>query len=224
MLNRIVSTILHKAPEIVANKVVSEVERVLDDPVSFRPADVKQSRKIARLLAQSHESADWVRLPGPPGRGAFLAAAHRLLVEQPEEWAVVGLGTVASRSFVKEVFVRRGRLGSVGVPVSVQAQIRGHIESTPNAEVIHVHNHPDGIARTIKNLVLGDAPITSDDDRNVQQVHEAVAKTAALATMGRRKVRFLVVENGQLHRYWLPSKGPLREEAESVVRRLLGLD
>lgn len=223
MLNRIVSTLLRKAPEIVANKVVSEVERALDDPVSFRREDLKVARKMVRLLAQSHESADWVRLPGPPGRGAFLAAAHHLLVDQHEEWAVVGLGTVASRSFVKEVIVRRGRVGSVGLPVSVQAQIRGHLEATPNAEVIHVHNHPDGIERAIKNLVLGEAPITSDDDRDVQQAHEVVAKTAASTAMSRRKVRFFVVENGRLHRYWLPSRGALRDEADRLVRGLLGI-
>ena len=96
MLNRIVSTFLRKAPEIVANKVVSEVERALDEPVSIRREDRKRARKLLPLLVRSHESADWVRLPGPPGRAGFLAAAHRLLVERPEEWAVVGLGTVAA--------------------------------------------------------------------------------------------------------------------------------
>ncbi len=222
MLNRIVSTLLSKAPEIVVNKVVSEVERALDEPVSIRREDRKRARKLLPLLMRSHESSDWVRLPGPPGRAAFLAAAHQLLVERPEEWAVVGLGTVARRSFVKEVFVRKGRVGSVGLPVSVQAQIRGHIEATPNAEVIHIHNHPDGIERAIKNLVLGEAPVTSDGDREAQQAHEAVAKTAAAISMTRRKVRFFVVENGQLHRYWLPSTGPLRDEADRLFRSLLG--
>jgi hypothetical protein len=118
MLNRIVSTFLRKASEIVVNKVVSEVERALDEPVSLRREDRKRARKLLPLLMRSHESSDWVRLPGPPGRAGFLAAAHRFLVERPEEWAVVGLGTVAGRSFVKEAFVRKGRVGSVGLPVS----------------------------------------------------------------------------------------------------------
>lgn len=123
---------------------------------------------------------------------------------------------------MREVFVRQGGVSSVGLPTSVQAQIRGHIEATDGAEVIHVHNHPDGLARTIKNLVLGEGPITSDADREVQQAHEAVAKMAASNTLGRRKIRFYVVENGLLHRYWLPSNGPMRIEAERLFRGLLG--
>lgn len=222
MLNRILASVLRKAPEILVNKVVSEVERALDEPILLSPKAFAAAEKIVPLLARSQGDSEWVRLPGPPGRAAFLAAAHLLLAEKPEEWLVVGLGTVARRSFVKEVFVRRGRIGSVGLPTSVQAQIRGHIEATPNAEVLHVHNHPNGIARALKNLVLGEAPMTSDGDREAQQAHAAVAREAASATTTRRKVRFFVAENGQLHRYWLPSTGPLRDEADRVFRSLLG--
>jgi hypothetical protein len=222
-LKKVISTLLAKTPEIFANKVVSEVERVLGKPVEFRREDIKRAGKLVPSFRRAHASSDWVPLYGPPGRGAFLAATRRFLASQPEEWAVVGLGTVAGRSFVKEVFVRRGQVGRVGLPDSVQAQIRGHIEATPNAEVFHVHNHPGGILRELKNLTLGDAPITSDGDRDAQQAYEAVAVEAASRTKARRSVRFLVVENRQLHEYRLPSKGPLREASDRFIRSLLGM-
>lgn len=222
-LSSILSALLGKAPEILANKVVSEVERALGEPVLLRREDIKRAGKLVPLFRRSHASSDWVPLHGPPGRGAFLAAARRFLASQPEEWAIVGLGTIAGRSFVKEVFVRQGQLDRVGLPDSVQARIRGHIEATPNAEVLHVHNHPGGVLRRLKNLTLGQAPITSDGDRDVQQAYEAVAKAAASKTKARRSVRFLVVENRQLHEYRLPAKGPLREVSDRFIRGLLGI-
>ena len=151
-----------------------------------------------------------------------MASALRFLAEKPEEWALVGLGTVARRSYVREVFVRRGKAGSVGIPVSVQAQIRGHLEVTPAAEIIHIHNHPNAVARELKNLLLGESPVTSDGDREVEQAQAAVAKEAASKTLSQRNVRFFVVENGLLHRYWLPSKGPLRDDAERFFTALFG--
>jgi hypothetical protein len=76
--------------------------------------------------------------------------------------------------------------------VSVPVQIRGHIKATRNAEVIHVHNHPKGFARTTKNLVPGDAPVASDGNREAQQAHEAVAKGTASQTFSERHARFFV--------------------------------
>ncbi|MGO9837232.1 MAG: hypothetical protein ACLP1X_23805 [Polyangiaceae bacterium] len=107
--------------------------------------------------------------------------------------------------------------------MSVQSEIRGHLEAVDGAEIIHVHNHPDGVLRDIKNLVLGSRPVTSDADREAEQIHAAVAKEAASRTLTRRRVRFFVVENGEIHRYWLPSKGPLRVEADRLFEQLLGL-
>lgn len=92
---------------------------------------------------------------GPPGRGAFLAAARQLLRDQPVEWMIVGMGTTAKRSYVKKAFVQRGTMSSVRLSVSVQAGIRGHLEETPGAEIINIHNHPSGFHREIKIFCSG---------------------------------------------------------------------
>lgn len=88
--------------------------------MSFRREDVKRARKLLPHLVRSHESSYWVQPPGRPGRGTFLASVRCLLAEQPEEWALVGLGTAARRSLIKEVFVRRGR-GRGGRPARERA-------------------------------------------------------------------------------------------------------
>ena len=221
MLNDLFRSVLKKAPEVIANKVISDIERALDEPVALGEGDARRGRKLLRHFARAHEACAWTKLPGPPGRAAFLASALAFLRGKPEEWAIVGLGTVARRSYVREVFVRRGKPTSVGLPVSVQAEIRGHLEAVDGAEIIHVHNHPGGAARDIKNIVLGMRPVTSDADREVERTHTAVAEEAASKTLTRRKVRFFVVENGEIHRYWLPTTGPLRQEAERILEKLL---
>lgn len=216
------SALVAKLPEIAANKAVSVVERRLAKPVKFRSSDHSRARSIVPRLRKAKERSDWVSLPGSPGRAAFLSAARQLLRDQPVEWMIVGLGTSAKRSYVKEAFVQQGTSSSVRLPVSVQAQIKGHLEDVPGAEIINIHNHPDGLPRELKNFLLGDAPITSDGDRRAQQAHDEVARTAAAKTLSNRTVRFYVVENGQLHEYWLPTQGRLRDPFDEFFQILAG--
>lgn len=223
MLRELLSNLALKAPEVLANKVASAVERRLDGPVQFRRADHVRAREIVPLLRRSQERSDWMLLPGSAGRGAFLAATRLLLREQPIEWVVVGMGSTNKRSYIKQAFVRQGTVNSVGLPVSVQAQIRAHVEMTPGAEIINIHNHPNGLPRDIKNLLLGKAPITSDSDRRAQQAHAEIAQAAAKKTLSPRTVRFYVVENSQIHQYWLPTQSPLRDDLDCFLRIVLGV-
>ena len=54
--------------------------------------------------------------------------------------------------------------------------------------------------------------------------HHRENQKSRRATLTRRKVRFFVVENGDIYRVpWSPSRAPLRDEAERLFVPLLGL-
>jgi hypothetical protein len=129
---------------------------------------------------------------------AFLAASNSLLRAKSNELLVIGIGTrTGKRSVVREVFVREGSKGSVGLPVSVQAQVRGHIEEEQDAELLHVH------------------------DRRVLLAH-VEATVNANVNGGRRRVRFHLVENYQMHEYVLPPWEALRPLVEPLLRSVEG--
>jgi hypothetical protein len=220
-VDEVVTLARQVTPPVVESAMLAAVERAMRSQIFDFDARTRQrARAVLPTMHKSLRASDWARFRSAPGRLAFLAASHSLLRAKDNELLVVGLGSCKGRrSVVREVFVREGSKGAVGLPVSVQAQIRGHIEEEPAAELLHVHNHPDGLLRDIKNLLLGDAPIPSSGDRKVLVSH-VEATLAANTEGGQRRVRFHLVENDQMHEYVLPPWQILRPHVDQLLHSL----
>ncbi len=206
-----------KAPGVA----LAAVERALmNGEIRFDARSRERARALLPTLSKAARVQDWARFPGSPGRLPFLAASRSFLRGKENEFVVVGLGTWAGkRSVVREVFVREGSKGSAGLPASVQSEIGGHLEEGERAEVLHVHNHPAGLHRDIKNMLVGNAPVPSTDDRDVLAAHlEAALK--ANTKGGNRRALFYLVENGLVHEYELPPWNALRPIVTEVLKAL----
>jgi hypothetical protein len=216
-----VTLVQRAAPSLAESAALAAVERMmLSKTFEFDAATRRRARALLPTMHKSIRASDWARFPGAPGRLPFLAASHSLLRARGNELLVIGLGTwKGRRSVVREVFVREGAKGSVGLPVSVQAQVRGHIEDMTDAEFLHVHNHPDGLARDIKNMLLGNAPVPSTSDRHVLLAHVEAAFQANTKG-GQRRARFHLIENDRIHEYVLPPWHVLRPHVEQLLRAL----
>lgn len=222
-LRNLFQALARKAPEVAANVFATRDERSLRPGPTFSRVAKSRGRQLAKFLAESERRCEWVALPKAVGRTVFLAACVELLGPKVEEWVVIGIGTCKSnRSVVREVFARRGGKSSVGIPVSVQAEMRGHLESQNAAEILHVHNHPDGLERLIKNALLGGDPLTSDADRDAHRAHLEVAEDAARKTLSPRSVRFFLIENREIHQYWIPTDASMRVRLEALFFEMLG--
>lgn len=208
-----------KAPDVA----LAVIERAfVGDVIEFDARVRRSARAAGPTIRKAARTRNWATFPRAQGRLPFLAATRSFLASKKNEWIVVGLGTwQAHRSTVRETFAWEGRGSMVRLPDSVDAEAAGHLRDGARAEILHVHNHPAGVWRDIKNFLVGDAPIPSAGDRqNLLQHIQAAAE--ANAEGGARRARFYLVENGQLHEYTLPPwpvLRPLVNELLEVLRQ-----
>jgi hypothetical protein len=133
---------------------------------------------------------------------------------------VIGLGAWSGqRSTVREVSAWEGRTATARLPDSVGAEAAGYLREGERAELLHVHNHPSGLLRDIKNLLVGEAPVPSTVDRD-ELLRHVEATVEANADGGARRVRFYLVENSQVHEYTLPPWSVLRPLVGTLIERL----
>jgi hypothetical protein len=203
--NEILNLARAHASETLKGSLLAALERQFGSAVVDLPPSVRRrGRSLLPTFSKAGRVRDWVRLPSAAGRLPFLAACRSFLRKKHNEWIILGLGmSTGSRASLAEVFVAEGGANSAALPVSVQAAVRGHIEQHPKSLVLHVHNHPSGIMRDIKNLFLGEGPLPSTADRTALYDHRLVASEANLEG-GLRCTRFYLVENGIVHEYKLP--------------------
>ncbi len=212
LVDHLAAVLRERAPTMVEAAALGFVERA--DGALFTPTadDRKAARRLRRGLARSLAERDFVSVKPAAGWRGFVTAATSFLEGQAHEHLVIGLGRVAGhRMTLREAIVWAGSESRVRLPDSAQARVGGHLQD-PNddaAAIVHVHNHPDGMIRFIKNALLGEHPLASGADRDVRAVHEAAARAAARTGWDPRRVRFFVVENGATHEYTLPRLLPL---------------
>jgi hypothetical protein len=213
-----VARLARPAAPLIEATALGFAERVVRKPLVFDGETRRRAHLVLPTLHKALRTSDWARFARAQARLPFLAAAHTLLRSKPNELVVVGIGTwKGNRSFIREVFVREGHKASVGLPVSVQATMKGHIEEMQDAELLHVHNHPQGEHRDRKNAMVGRSPTPSIADRRVLVDHIQVVAEANEGG-GCRRVRFHLVENDLIHEYVLPPWEILRPYVEELFR------
>jgi hypothetical protein len=220
-LDRLATRFKETAPPVFESVLLAGVEHLLPrTTIQFDGRARARARALLPSMRKSIRQSNWARFPKSAGRVAFLAAAHSLVRAKTKEHVVIGLGAwTGTRSVVREVFVREGSEGEVKLPDSVKAEVHGYLLEHGDAEVLHVHNHPPGLKRAIKNALIGEAPIPSTSDRRVLLAHMSAA-TEANTLGGRRSVRFHLVENEYIHEYTLPPWEQLRPFVEEALRSM----
>lgn len=221
LVDRFLGIAKAKGPEVFSSLATSLLEEGTEPPIRPTHSDARRARKLAKKLLRSRESADWVELRKPAGRNALILAANLISRDDSAEWAIVGLGTgtKTGRSFVKEVFATRGKSGSVSLPVSVRARIRGHLEEAEGGEFIHIHNHPDNLGRLVKNQLLGEAPIASWADRRFHFEYELLNDDLNRNAQRPRQLRCYLLENGFASPYRLAAPPELVVQVVEELRR-----
>lgn len=205
LLDRVLAIAKVKGAEFYSSLLTSAFEADQEPEVRFTSADVQRAGALVRSLRKSAARGDWTTLRKPAGRNALIWAARRLSQDDHVEWAVIGLGTGSERgrSFIKQVYAKRGKEGSVSLPVSLLAEIRGHLESEDGAEFVHIHNHPANVGRLIKNFLVGEEPMASWADRRFHLEYDLFRQDINKKAIRPRQVRCYLIENGDVRRYRL---------------------
>lgn len=192
-----------KAPELISSAVAANFEADREPEIRVTAPERARAGALVRALRKAAVTGQWVNLRKPIGRGGLIWAATSLCENDDVEWAVVGLGTGSDggRSFIRQVYARRGRQGSVSLPVSLLAEIRGHLEAVEGGELVHIHNHPMNAGRLLKNALFGEDPMASWADRRFHLEYELFRQDVNRKAIRPRQVRCYLIENGDVKRY-----------------------
>lgn len=206
-----------KGPDVALAFVEREFGR---DVIEFDSRTRSRARRLIPTFVAAAKKRNWARFPRPAGRLPFLAAARSFLRKKENEWVVIGLGVWRGhRSTVHEVSAWEGHTSTATLPDSASTEAAGHLGAGERSELLHVHNHPSGLRRTIKNLLVGEAPVPSSADR-IERFRHAEFVAEANARGGVRRARFYLVENGQVHEYTLPPWPVLRPVVAELLKTL----
>lgn len=205
-LDRVASIVKAKGPELYSSLLTASFE-AREPGIQFSDSDKRQGRALASTLREAATNGDWISLRKPVGRTALISAAQIVTASADVEWAVVGLGTGTERgrSFVRQIYAKRGKESSVTLPTSLLSEIRGHLEAEEGAEFVHIHNHPTNARRLIKNVLVGENPLASWADRRFHLEYELFLQQVNRDAIRPRQVRCFLIENGAVRRYKLPA-------------------
>ena len=185
--------------DIFSNLLVGALEK---SALVFTQSERRKGGVFLRKLNNS-KSDMIVTLNKPIYRRAFLygCSTFYYYLSVPNEWLIVGLGeTLGKKTKINRFYMRQGTASGVNIPLSIIENISNLIETSPNSDVIFVHNHPSRPLRWLKNFILGNNPITSTHDRNYAWQHRI---ETVFGLLGKR--RFYLIENDLVKEFYLPS-------------------
>jgi hypothetical protein len=165
-------------------------------PVRFRPTDECGVRVVR--VACTGEIGLSKQLRRPLNRNAFLFGCLDFLERQPLEHLIVGFGRLARSTTRLEGLTHIvGSADFVQVPPAIWDAAKTWLKTTPQSQVILVHNHP----RNMLNAILDNLPIASGTDRDTWITS--------------------VLESGPGVRFYLVENGFIREFRTPMIMRLL---
>jgi hypothetical protein len=191
--------------ELLLNGLLSKCDPTLPR-LSYLSAQVGVITKAIRRARND----ELVPFPTPKGRSDFLVAAHRYLAaiaDHEELIAAFGrcLGThTNAASRLTHIWRGVGDRGSVRFTPHLIELINDQLNLT-NGEVLLVHNHPDHALKSVLNHFELWRPIPSSQDRNTAMIHNIDVLQRQLSRRSIAKVRWFLVDEGELAEFRLPS-------------------
>lgn len=191
--------------ELLASRLLAELDPVADS-IRYHPARVTAILCTIRR-AESHSE---LRFASPKGRWDFLEAARRYLAPLADrEELLVAFGTQggtsrSSRSRLLSLTRIVGVERRVELPEPLLAELN-RVAAAPKAEAILIHNHPPFWMRHLAAELGLWRPTASGADRELSFGYEVKALTAWIANGAGGRLRWYVVDEGEIREFRLPS-------------------